>query len=84
MRRFARRGFEKRAGIEPHQAAVAVFARRQQNDAGVVEVRRTSRALEGLLIGKVDRKRATDDGLDAGCRHLVGEFERTEHVVGVG
>ena len=33
---------------------------------------------------KSTRERPADDRLDAGRGHLVGEFERTEHVVGVG
>ena len=37
-----------------------------------------------LLIAEIDAERAADDRLDAGARHLLGEFQRTEHVVGVG
>ena len=37
-----------------------------------------------LLVAEIDRQRAADDRLDAGARELVGEFERPEHVVGVG
>ena len=33
---------------------------------------------------EIDRKLAADDRLDAVARHLVGEFQRPEHVVGVG
>ena len=43
-----------------------------------------SRARERVLIGKIDRKRTAYDRLDPHRRHLVGEFERAEHVVGVG
>ena len=38
----------------------------------------------GLLIAKIERERAADNRLDAVARRLLGEFERTEHVVGVG
>ena len=37
-----------------------------------------------LLVAEIDRKAAADDRLDAGACHLFGEFQRTEHVVGVG
>ena len=37
-----------------------------------------------FLIAEIDRERAADDRLDAAARELVGEFERPEHVVGVG
>ena len=36
------------------------------------------------MVAKVDAERATDDRLDARGRHLLGKFERAEHVVGVG
>jgi hypothetical protein len=36
------------------------------------------------LISEVDSERTADDRLDSDARHLVGEFERPEHVVGVG
>jgi hypothetical protein len=36
------------------------------------------------LIGEIERERAADDRLDTRPRHLVGEFKRPEHVVGVG
>ena len=38
----------------------------------------------GILVAEIDRKFAADDRLDAVSRHLVGEFQRPEHVVGVG
>ncbi len=37
-----------------------------------------------VLIAEIDRERAADDRLDAGTGELFREFERTEHVVGVG
>ncbi len=37
-----------------------------------------------IAIGKVDCQRAADNWLDARPRHLFGEFERSEHVVGIG
>ena len=41
-------------------------------------------ARTAVLIAEIDRERAADDRLDARRRHLLGEFERPEHVVGVG
>src|SRR6185437_6273468 len=38
----------------------------------------------GILIAKINRKLAADDRLDSVTRHLVGEFQGSEHVVGVG
>src|SRR5262245_41180609 len=76
MRRLARGRFEKGAGIEPHEAAVAAFARGQENNPWALEVRRTSRARGGILIGKIDGKRTADDRLDPRRCHLVREFER--------
>ena len=35
-------------------------------------------------IAEIDRQRAADDRLDAGAGKLFGEFQHTEHVVGVG
>ena len=35
-------------------------------------------------VAEVDRERAADDRLDAGAGEFFGEFERAEHVVGVG
>ena len=37
-----------------------------------------------LGVAEVDGKRAADDRLDAGRSELFGEFQHTEHVVGVG
>ena len=37
-----------------------------------------------LDVAEIDGQRAADDGLDAGTGELFREFERAEHVVGVG
>ncbi len=67
--------------IQPHQAAIAAFAGGEQHDPG----RRGQRvARVGILVAEVDGEFAADDRLDAVARHLVGEFQRPEHVVGVG
>ena len=81
VRALVRRGFEISARRQPHQAAIAVFARGEQHDT------RPSFAPgrpAAFLIAEIDAERAADDRLDAGARHLFGEFQRTEHVVGVG
>ncbi len=44
MRRLVRRCFEKGAGIEPHEAAIAAFARGQENDPRAFELRDFRRA----------------------------------------
>ena len=82
MRRLVRRGFEKCPGTEPHQTAIAVLARGEEHDPRPFDG--ASRTRKRVLIGKIDSQRAADDRLDAGRRHFVGEFKRTEHVVGVG
>src|SRR5215470_14251076 len=38
----------------------------------------------GILVAEIDGKLEAYDRLDAVARHLVGEFQRPEHVVGVG
>ena len=83
MRLFVRRRFEEGARIEPHQAAIAGFARGEQNHPRPGRcVRRAAHTV--LAIAEIDRQGTADDRLDAGARHLFGEFERAEHVVGVG
>ena len=75
------RRLQERARVEPHQAAVTALARCEQHDP-----RRTSRmrvACVGVLVAEIDRQFAADDGLDAVPRHLVGKFQRPEHIVGV-
>ncbi len=82
VRRLMNRRFQKRPRVQPHQAAVAALLRRQQNDS-----RRHSRrriACIRVLVAEIDGELAADDRLDAVARHLVGEFQRPEHVVGVG
>ncbi len=37
-----------------------------------------------FLVAEIDGERAADDRLDACTGELVGEFQRPEHVVGVG
>ena len=82
VRLLGRRGFQEGARIEPHQAAVAVLARRQQHDAR--DMRGGCRPGPRLLVAEIDRQRAADDRLDAVARELLGELQRPEHVVGVG
>ena len=43
---------------------------------------RLARAVFG--VAEIDGERAADDRLDAGRGDFVGEFQRSEHVVGVG
>ena len=83
MRLLVRRRFEEGARAQPHQAAVALLARGQQHDprqrphpAGKPRIAR--------LVAEIERQRAADDRLDAVAGELLGEFERPEHVVGVG
>jgi hypothetical protein len=85
MHRLARRGFEESARDEPQQIAIALLARCQQHQprksmAG--SVRTLSRSV--IMVGEIDSKGAADDRLDAGAGKLLGEFERTEHVVDIG
>ena len=82
MRGLMNRRLEEGARIQPHQIAIASLARRQQHDAR--GRRRRSIAGVGILIAEIDRELAADDRLDAVTGHLVREFERPEHVVGVG
>ena len=41
-------------------------------------------ALAVIGVAEIDGQRAADDRLDAGGGELFGEFQRAEHVVGVG
>ena len=82
VRRLRHRRLEEGARIEPHQAAVAALARGEQHDP-----RRRSRvriARIGILVAEIDGELQAYDRLNAVARHLVGEFQRPEHVVGVG
>ncbi len=82
VRRLVRRGFEKCPGIKPHETAIAVLARGEEDDPRAFDG--ASRTRKRVHIGEIDGQRATDDRLDARRSHLVGEFKRTEHIVGVG
>ena len=81
MRTVGRRGVEIGARAKPHQAAIAVLARGEQHDARPALAHGPAAV---VLVGEVDAERAADDRLDAGARHFLGEFQRAEHVVGVG
>ena len=82
MRGLMDRRFQKRPRVQPHQAAVAALPRRQQHDSRRRRGQRVARVR--ILVAEIDREFAADDRLDAVARHLVGEFQRPEHVVGVG
>ncbi len=86
MRRLVAGVAQKGARVEAHQVAVALLARGEQHDARQVARRIGEPGRPGavVLVAEVDRERAADDRLDAGTRHLVGELQRPEHVVGVG
>ena len=74
--------FQERPRVQPHQAAVAALARRQQHDPRRRRGERIARVR--VLVAEIDRELAADDRLDAVARQLVGELQRAEHVVGVG
>ena len=76
------RRFQERPRVQPHQAAIAALARRQQHDPRRRRGQRIARV--GVLVAEIDRELAADDRLDAIAGQLVGEFQRPEHVVGVG
>ena len=82
MRGLMHRRFQKRPRVQPHQAAVTALARRQQDDSRRRRGQRIARVR--VLVAEIDGELAADDRLDAVARHLVGEFQRPEHVVGVG
>ena len=82
MRRLVDRRFQERPRVQPHQAAIAALARRQQHDSRRRRSQRVARVR--ILIAEIDGEFAADDRLDAVARHLVGEFQRPEHVVGIG
>ena len=81
MRMFLRRGLEISARAKPHQAAIALFGGGKQHDA--LERGRDCRVAR-LDVAEIEPERAADNRLDAVARQLFGEFQRTEHVVGVG
>ena len=82
MRGLMDRRLQERPRVQPHQAAIAALARRQQHDSRRRRGQRIARVR--VLVAEIDREFAADDRLDAVARHLVGEFQRPEHVVGVG
>ena len=84
MRAFGRRSVEIRQRRQFHQVAVASFVRRQQHEARQLPDRAGNLPQAVVLIAEVDGNRPADDRLDAIACDLVGELERTEHVVGVG
>ncbi len=83
MRRLGAGVIEVRPRIEVKQITIAGLGRGEQNKPrqrlpGAAESRRARLA---VLVAAVDRQRTADDRLNAGCCHLVGEFQRPEHVV---
>ncbi len=76
------RRLQERPRVQPHQAAIAALTRRQKHDPRRPRRRRIARV--GVLVAEIDRELAADDRLDAVTGHLVGKFQRPEHVVGVG
>ncbi len=83
MRLLVRRRFEEGPRAQLHQAAIARLAGGQQHDprqgphpSGKPRVAR--------LVAEIERQRTADNRLDAVAGELFGEFERPEHVVGVG
>ena len=83
MRLFVRRGFEEGPRAKLHQAAVARLACGKQHDPRQ-SPHPPSKPGIPRLIAEIERECAADDRLDAIAGELFGEFERPEHVVGVG
>ena len=81
VRRLVGRRIEEGARRQPHQVAIALLARGEQHHARKLEAGPIARR---FLVAEIDAERAADDRLDARAAQLVGEFERPEHVVGVG
>ncbi len=79
---------QKGARIEVQEIAVAGLGRGEQHQPrqrlGAGGEPPSARTHLIVLVAAIDRERAADDRLDARTRHLFREFERTEHVVGVG
>ena len=82
--RLVRRRIEEGARGQPHQAAIAGLGGGEQHDARAFGSRIGGGARPVIAVAEIDRQRAADDRLDAGGGELLGEFERAEHVVGVG
>ncbi len=83
MRGLARRGLEKSPRGQAHQVAIAGLVGGEQDET------RPGEPLDALpratvVVAEIDRQRAADDRLDADAGKLVGEFQRPEHVVGIG
>ena len=83
-RRLVRRRVEEGARRQPHQAAVAGLARGQQHDA----LARRRRHWRCGRRGRCRRNRCASAQPTIGWMparaQLFGEFQRAEHVVGVG
>ena len=82
VRGLVNRRLEESPRVQTHQAAIAALPRRQQHDSRRRRGKRVARVR--ILIAEIDGEFAPHDRLDAVARHLVGEFQRPEHVVGIG
>ena len=82
VRRLMGRRFEKRPGIDPHQAAISALASRQQHNPRWSRGKRVAGV--GILIAEIDRNLAANYGLNAITGQLVRKFQRPEHIVGIG
>ena len=82
-RRLVRRRIEEGARGQPHQAAIAGLARGEQHDARALGLAHWRCAARGRCRRNRSPARSRRS---AGCRRreLFGEFQRAEHVVGVG
>ena len=74
-------GIEVGTRAKPHQAPVAMLARSEEYDPRKALPHRHGAVVP---IAEINAERAADNRLDAGACHFLGEFERPEHVVGVG
>jgi len=74
-------GFQERPRVQPHQAAIAAFARCQQHDPGRPAAKRIARAR--VLVAEIDRK---SQPMMGGCRsrRSCRKIPAPEHVVGIG
>ncbi len=82
-RRLVRRRVHEGARRQPHQAAITGIAGGEQHDPAAFGL---GIGVAGAVVrvAEVDGERTADDRLDAGTGDLLGEFERAEHVIGVG
>ncbi len=69
---------------EAHQVSVTDLVLRQEHDRRARIVPLDAAQKRGGRVGEIDRRLGADDRLDAGFGELLGEFERTEQIVGVG